>query len=54
MPYLAFENKMDSEASKSKGNTLRLCRNVWLVFDAKIIDTPGIKGFGIVDMERRN
>jgi hypothetical protein len=28
MPYLAFENKMDSEASKSKGNTLRLCRNV--------------------------
>jgi ribosome biogenesis GTPase len=24
-----------------------------LSFDAKIIDTPGIKGFGIVDMEKK-
>jgi ribosome biogenesis GTPase len=23
-----------------------------LSFDAKIIDTPGIKGFGVVDMEK--
>jgi ribosome biogenesis GTPase len=46
-PSLHLKNKSQRLVSKQHYD---LCRNVWLIF-AKIIDTPGIKGFGVVDME---
>jgi ribosome biogenesis GTPase len=53
MPWiLAFKTKTISEASKARAATLTL-QKCMTCLDAKIIDTPGIKGFGIVDMEKK-
>ncbi|HEU0137167.1 MAG TPA: GTPase RsgA, partial [Flavobacterium sp.] len=38
--------------SKQGQHTTTFAEMYDLSFDAKIIDTPGIKGFGIVDMEK--
>ncbi|OYU79799.1 MAG: ribosome small subunit-dependent GTPase A [Flavobacterium sp. BFFFF1] len=41
-----------SDQSKQGQHTTTFAEMYDLSFDAKIIDTPGIKGFGIVDMEQ--
>lgn len=41
-----------SEQSKQGQHTTTFAEMYDLSFDAKIIDTPGIKGFGIVDMQK--
>jgi ribosome biogenesis GTPase len=48
-PAFAFENKTISDASK-QDNIPQLLLKCDLSFGS-IIDTPGIKGFGMVDME---
>lgn len=50
-PSLHLKTKTISEASKQGQHTTTFAEMYDLSFDAKIIDTPGIKGFGIVDME---
>ncbi|MCD0470299.1 ribosome small subunit-dependent GTPase A [Flavobacterium sp. JAS] len=50
-PTLHLKTKNISEASKQGQHTTTFAEMYDLSFDAKIIDTPGIKGFGIVDME---
>jgi ribosome biogenesis GTPase len=52
---LENENIRTSEVSDWSGkgmHTTTFAEMYDLSFDAKIIDTPGIKGFGIVDMEK--
>lgn len=51
-PTLHLKTKTISEASKQGQHTTTFAEMYDLSFDAKIIDTPGIKGFGIVDMEK--
>jgi ribosome biogenesis GTPase len=51
-PNLNLKTKDISEQSKQGQHTTTFAEMYDLSFDAKIIDTPGIKGFGIVDMER--
>ncbi|KQB40814.1 ribosome small subunit-dependent GTPase A [Flavobacterium aquidurense] len=51
-PSLHLKTKTISEASKQGQHTTTFAEMYDLSFDAKIIDTPGIKGFGIVDMEK--
>ena len=51
-PSLHLRTKTISEASKQGQHTTTFAEMFDLSFDAKIIDTPGIKGFGIVDMEK--
>ena len=50
-PNLSLKTKNISEQSKQGQHTTTFAEMYDLTFDAKIIDTPGIKGFGIVDME---
>jgi ribosome biogenesis GTPase len=50
-PSLHLKTKTISEQSKQGQHTTTFAEMYDLSFDAKIIDTPGIKGFGIVDME---
>lgn len=50
-PNLQLKTKNISEQSKQGQHTTTFAEMYDLSFDAKIIDTPGIKGFGIVDME---
>ncbi len=51
-PTLNLKTKTISEASKQGQHTTTFAEMYDLTFDARIIDTPGIKGFGIVDMEK--
>lgn len=50
-PSLDLRTKNISEASKQGQHTTTFAEMYDLSFNAKIIDTPGIKGFGVVDME---
>ena len=50
-PELSLKTKKISEQSKQGQHTTTFAEMYDLSFDAKIIDTPGIKGFGVVDME---
>lgn len=50
-PNLSLKTKNISEQSKQGQHTTTFAEMYDLSFGAKIIDTPGIKGFGIVDME---
>ncbi|MEO5776823.1 MAG: ribosome small subunit-dependent GTPase A [Flavobacterium sp.] len=50
-PALNLKTKNISEQSKQGQHTTTFAEMYDLSFDAKIIDTPGIKGFGIVDLE---
>ncbi len=50
-PALDLKTKDISEQSKQGQHTTTFAEMYDLSFDARIIDTPGIKGFGIVDME---
>jgi ribosome biogenesis GTPase len=51
-PTLDLKTKTISEQSKQGQHTTTFAEMYDLSFGAKIIDTPGIKGFGIVDMEK--
>jgi ribosome small subunit-dependent GTPase A len=51
-PSLHLKTKNISEASKQGQHTTTFAEMYDLSFHAKIIATPGIKGFGIVDMEK--
>jgi ribosome biogenesis GTPase / thiamine phosphate phosphatase len=51
-PNLDLKTKNISEQSKQGQHTTTFAEMYDLRFDAQIIDTPGIKGFGIVDMEK--
>ncbi len=51
-PSLDLKTKQISVASKQGQHTTTFAEMYDLSFDAQIIDTPGIKGFGIVDMEK--
>jgi ribosome biogenesis GTPase / thiamine phosphate phosphatase len=51
-PQLQLKTTIISEQSKQGQHTTTFAEMYDLSFDAKIIDTPGIKGFGIVDMEK--
>jgi ribosome biogenesis GTPase len=50
-PNLNLKTKHISEQSKQGQHTTTFAEMYDLSFDSRIIDTPGIKGFGIVDME---
>ena len=50
-PGLELKTKEISEQHQQGQHTTTFAEMFDLSFDAKIIDTPGIKGFGIVDME---
>jgi len=50
-PNFNLKTKNISEQSKQGQHTTTFAEMYDLSFGAKIIDTPGIKGFGIVDME---
>lgn len=51
-PTLNLKTKEISEQHKQGQHTTTFAEMFDLSFDAKIIDTPGIKGFGVVDMEK--
>lgn len=51
-PTLNLKTTIISEQSKQGQHTTTFAEMYDLAFGAKIIDTPGIKGFGIVDMEK--
>ncbi|MGH2667097.1 ribosome small subunit-dependent GTPase A [Flavobacterium sp.] len=51
-PSLHLKTKTISEQSKQGQHTTTFAEMYDLAFGAKIIDTPGIKGFGVVDMEK--
>lgn len=51
-PALDLKTKEISEQHMQGQHTTTFAEMFDLSFDAKIIDTPGIKGFGVVDMER--
>jgi len=51
-PSLDLKTKEISSQHKQGQHTTTFAEMFDLSFDAKIIDTPGIKGFGIVDMEK--
>ena len=50
-PGLHLKTKIISEQSKQGQHTTTFAEMYDLSFSAQIIDTPGIKGFGIVDMD---
>ncbi|REG96314.1 ribosome small subunit-dependent GTPase A [Flavobacterium aquicola] len=50
-PSLHLKTKTISEASKQGQHTTTFAEMYDLSFGARIIDTPGIKGFGMVDMD---
>ncbi|MDY2585743.1 ribosome small subunit-dependent GTPase A [Winogradskyella aquimaris] len=51
-PSLELKTKEISEQHMQGQHTTTFAEMFDLSFDAKIIDTPGIKGFGVVDMEK--
>ena len=51
-PSLDLKTKEISEQYKQGKHTTTFAEMFDLNFDARIIDTPGIKGFGVVDMEK--
>ncbi|SCY91522.1 ribosome small subunit-dependent GTPase A [Flavobacterium caeni] len=51
-PGLDLKTSVISQQSKQGQHTTTFAEMYDLSFNAKIIDTPGIKGFGIVDMEK--
>ncbi|APY08854.1 ribosome small subunit-dependent GTPase A [Winogradskyella sp. J14-2] len=51
-PTLNLKTKAISEQHMQGQHTTTFAEMFDLSFDAKIIDTPGIKGFGVVDMEK--
>lgn len=51
-PSLHLKTTVISEQSKQGQHTTTFAEMYDLSFNARIIDTPGIKGFGIVDMEK--
>ncbi|WGK65290.1 ribosome small subunit-dependent GTPase A [Croceiramulus getboli] len=51
-PSLDIKTKSISAQHQQGQHTTTFAQMYDLQFEAKIIDTPGIKGFGIVDMER--
>ncbi|OIQ21302.1 MAG: ribosome small subunit-dependent GTPase A [Flavobacterium sp. MedPE-SWcel] len=51
-PSLNLKTKQISEQHNQGQHTTTFAEMFDLDFDAKIIDTPGIRGFGIVDMEK--
>ena len=51
-PTLDLKTKQISVQHSQGQHTTTFAEMFDLGFDARIIDTPGIKGFGIVDMER--
>ena len=51
-PGLNLKTKEISEQHKQGQHTTTFAEMFDLSFDAKIIDTPGIKGFGVVDMSK--
>jgi len=53
-PSLDLKTKNISEQSKQGQHTTTFAEMFDLSFNAKIIDTPGIKGFGIVDLEKED
>lgn len=51
-PGLELKTAQISEQHKQGQHTTTFAEMFDLSFDARIIDTPGIKGFGVVDIER--
>ena len=51
-PVLELKTKEISNQHKQGQHTTTFAEMFDLSFNAKIIDTPGIKGFGVVDMEK--
>lgn len=51
-PSVAIKTKQISEQHQQGQHTTTFAEMYDLPFDAKIIDTPGVKGFGVVDMEK--
>lgn len=51
-PSLNLKTSIISEQSKQGQHTTTFAEMYDLSFNARIIDTPGIKGFGIIDMEK--
>lgn len=51
-PTLQLKTKHISEQSKQGQHTTTFAEMYDLSFGAQIIDTPGIKGFGVVDMQK--
>lgn len=51
-PSLDLKTKKISEQHSQGQHTTTFAEMFDLSFDAKIIDTPGIKGFGVVDMDK--
>jgi len=51
-PSLNLKTNTISEQHKQGQHTTTFAEMFDLSFDAKIIDTPGIKGFGVVDMDK--
>lgn len=51
-PNLNLKTQEISEQHKQGQHTTTFAEMFDLSFNAKIIDTPGIKGFGVVDMEK--
>ncbi|CAM1340215.1 ribosome small subunit-dependent GTPase A [Tenacibaculum amylolyticum] len=51
-PTLNLKTKEISEQHKQGQHTTTFAEMFDLNFDARIIDTPGIKGFGVVDMDK--
>ncbi len=51
-PGLNLKTKEISEQHKQGQHTTTFAEMFDLSFDAKIIDTPGVKGFGLVDVEK--
>lgn len=51
-PALDLKTKEISEQHKQGQHTTTFAEMFDLSFDARIIDTPGIKGFGVVDMDK--
>jgi len=52
-PQLELKTSEISEQHLQGQHTTTFAEMYDLSFDARIVDTPGIKGFGIVDMERQ-
>jgi ribosome biogenesis GTPase len=51
-PTLKLKTKEISDQHKQGQHTTTFAEMFDLSFDARIIDTPGIKGFGVVDMDK--
>ncbi|MCL4143698.1 UNVERIFIED_CONTAM: hypothetical protein GTU68_014022 [Idotea baltica] len=51
-PSLNLKTKQISDQHKQGQHTTTFAEMFDLSFDARIIDTPGIKGFGVVDIDK--